>query len=301
MLKSLEAQGALEGTGFDEEGVAQVLKDAAAELAKAEGLTDADDVPEVGDPGAVVVGDLYQLGNHLLLCGDSTKTWDVDRVTADAPPDMMWTDPPYGVSYVGKTAAAMSIKNDGADGLEELLRGSFGQAFRVLRPGAFIYIAHPPGGLSTTFYREVVDAGFTFKAGLVWVKDSMVLGHSDFHFMHEPIIYALKPARSGRRGRGGTGWYGDDSQVSVFNIPRPKRSDDHPTMKPVELVEAMLKNSSLPGHIVFEPFSGSGTTLMACERMDRKCRAIEIDPVFVNRTIARWEKFTGQKAVKVMS
>ena len=109
---------------------------------------------------------------------------------------------------------------------------------------------------------------------------------------------APKPAESGRRGRGGKGWYGDNAQTSVFAFPRPKRSDDHPTMKPVELVEAMLRNSSAPGHVLLEPFSGSGTTLMACERLQRKCCAIELDPIYVQRTIARWEAYTQKKAVK---
>jgi DNA modification methylase len=127
----------------------------------------------------------------------------------------------------------------------------------------------------------------------------MVLGHSDYHYEHEPIIYAMKPAPKGRRGRGGTGWYGDNSQVSVFRVPKPRRSEDHPTMKPLALIEPMIHNSSAPGQLVFEPFNGSGSTLMACERLQRRCRAIELSPVYVNRTIARWEAFTQRKVKKL--
>lgn len=221
---------------------------------------------------------------------------DVDRVMAGEAADLVWTDPPYGVDYESK---AGKVHNDGAEGLPALLRGAFASCFRVMKPGAFAYIAHPPGANSLVFYDEVRAAQFVFKEGLVWVKDSLVLGHADYHYQHEPIIYAMKPAKAGRRGRGGEGWYGDNSQVSIFTIPKPKRSDEHPTMKPVELVEAMVRNSSAPGHLVFEPFNGSGTTLMACERLGRRCRAIELSPVYVARTVARWEAFTGKKAERV--
>jgi DNA modification methylase len=138
---------------------------------------------------------------------------------------------------------------------------------------------------------KVIDAiGWKIHEQLVWVKDSMVLGHSDYHLKHESILYGWTPG-DGRPGRGnheGSHWYGDNSQVSVFEIPRPKRSEEHPTMKPVELVEAQLQNSTRPGDLVYEPFSGSGTTLIACERLGRKCRAVEISPAYVAVAIQRW-------------
>lgn len=282
---------ALIGTGFDGDDVDKMINDAAR---AALGASDPDDIPEAGNLW-VKTGDLFSLGNHRLLCGDSTSGDDIDFVCADAAPDGVWTDPPYGVSYESK---AGKVHNDGADGLGALLDKVFAQVARKMKPGAFIYVAHPAGANSLVFY-ERFTKHFVFKQGLAWVKDSLVLGHADYHYMHEPIIYGMKAAESGRRGRGGKGWYGDNAQTSVFAFPKPKRSDDHPTMKPVELVEAMLRNSSAPGQVVLEPFSGSGTTLMACERLQRKCCAIELDPVYVQRTIARWEAFTQQKVVKL--
>jgi DNA modification methylase len=289
LLVSIASDGgpdALLGTGFDGDDVDRILN----ELAKpAEGLAEIDSLPD-GD--AVPTGAMYRLGDHTLLCADSTKDESVARVLLGGGIDLVWTDPPYGVSY---ESAAGKVNNDGKDQLAPLLAAAFAQCFRVLKPGGHIYAAHPAGGHAAIFIDAIRAAGFRIKQNLVWAKDSLVLGHSDYHFQHEPILYAMKPGE-GRIGRGGKGWYGDDSQVSVFSFPKPKRSDDHPTMKPVELVEAMLLNSTARGHTVFDPFSGSGTTLMACERLGRKARVIELDPVYVGRTIARWEAFTGRKS-----
>lgn len=284
---------ALIGTGYDGDDLDRLLNEA---LTPANGASDPNEVP---DPKKIWVkpGQMFQLGDHRIICGDSTDITVALRLLEGAKPQCCWTDPPYGVEYEGK---AGSIMNDGAEGLPKLLKGAFGTMFKVLEPGAFVYVAHPAGRLSLIFMNEVVAAGFDYRQGLVWAKDSLVLGRSDYHYEHEPIIYALKPANEGRRGRGGKGWYGDNSQVSVLKVPKPKRSDDHPTMKPIELVEMCLKNSTAPGHVVFEPFSGSGTTLLACERLQRRCYAIELDPRFVQVAIERWEKFTSKKAVEVV-
>ena len=314
LLQSLNEQAALDGTGFDSSSIDEVLRRASEAEEPAQGLTDPDEVPEA-DASGVALGDMFRLGDHVLLCGDSTKEADVDRVMAGEAADLVWTDPPYGVDMeavneglaktgrASKTRTTHGIENDLSEDLQPLLRGAFAACFRAMKPGGFIYVAHPSGDKSLVFYDEIRTAGFRFKCGLVWVKDSMVISRSDYHGRHEPIIYALKPGGEGRRGRFGnaSGWYGDDSQTSVFEVPRPKRSDEHPTMKPVELVEAMVRNSSAPGHLVFEPFNGSGTTLMACERLGRRCRAIELSPVYVARTVARWEAFTGKKAERVTS
>lgn len=293
VLADLARVDALEGTGYDREDVDKLINEANA---KRDGLTEPDDVPDVNDAGDVKAGDLFQLGDHLLLCGDSTKAEVVDRVIGADAGDLLLTDPPFGVSYESK---AGKVHNDGAEGLELLLTAFYAQAFRVLKPGAFSYVFHAPGENALTFGLTSRAAGFRFKQGLVWVKDSMVLGHSDYHLEHEPIMYSLKPAPRGRRGRGGSGWYGDNSQTSVLRVAKPKRSEEHPTMKPVELLERLLHNSSAPGQVIFEPFSGSGSTIIACERLQRRCRAIELSPVYVNRTIARWETFTGRKVVKL--
>ena len=156
--------------------------------------------------------------------------------------DCMWTDPPYGVNYTGKTKDALTIRNDGAIDLPELLAGAYAVATAALKPGAAVYIAHPPGALFMVFAEAFFGAGWKFHEGLVWAKNTMVLGHSDYHFKHEPVMFGYT-AGEGRRGRGGDGWYGDNSQTSVFEIDKPSRSEDHPTMKPVALITAMLGNS----------------------------------------------------------
>ena len=168
----------------------------------------------------------------------------------------------------------------------------------VLAQGAAIYVAHPAGALSVTFGNAFIQRGWRLHETLIWVKDSMVLGHSDYHLKHESIIFGYKPGE-GRYGRGGKGWYGRDDEVSVFEMPRPKSSEDHPTMKPVALVDQMVRNSCPQGGLVYEPFSGSGTTIIACERSGRRCHAMELDPIYCDVAVKRWERFTGQKARQV--
>lgn len=203
---------------------------------------------------------------------------------------MMFTDPPYGVEYVGKTKAAKTIQNDTAAGLGDLLDGAFARAMEVTIAGAAWYVAAPPGPLHWEFARRLLDLK-VFRQTLVWVKDSMVLGHSDYHYKHEPIFYGWKPGAGHREPP-------DRSQVSVWEISRPKRSEEHPTMKPVELVAKAIGNSSACGDIIFDPFLGSGTTLIAAEQLGRKCYGIEISPAYCDVIVQRWEYLTGKKAVK---
>jgi len=285
------APAEIEGSGFDQQDVDKFIN----EMNSAVGVDP--EIPEIHKTD-IVRGDMFQLGDHRILCGDSTNADNVARVVDGDDVVLVWTDPPYGVDYVGKTKDALKIKNDGAADLAPLLAGAFKSCFSVLRPGGHIYIAHPASEKSMTFVDAFRAAGFKFKQGLIWDKGSMVIGHSDYHYQHEPIIYGMKPGGEGRQGRRGAGWYGDNAQVSVLSVPRPQRSDEHPTMKPLELIEIGIKNSSAVGDVVFEPFSGSGSTLLACERLGRKCRAIEIDPRFVQVAVTRWEKMTGLKAVK---
>ena len=146
--------------------------------------------------------------------------------------------------------------------------------------------------------RAFLGAGWDLRQTLVWVKDAFVLGHSDYHYQHEPILYGYKPIPEGegRLGRGAARWYGDNAQASVLAVDRPKVNADHPTSKPVELIERCLHNSTRRGDVVFEPFAGSGSTLIACERLGRSCRAVEIDPRYVDVIVARWQAFTGNAA-----
>ena len=252
--------------------------------------TGGDDAPDVQAVVHSRQGEVYELGPHRLMCGDSAKAADVVRLMGGAKAAMMWTDPPYGVSYVGKTEAALTISNDGADGLDALLRAAFSAADAALADGAAIAIAHPAGALSVVFGVRFLAQGWRLHEGLVWVKDSMVLGHSDYHYRHEPILFGYK-AGGGRRGRGGDGWYGDNSQTSVFEIARPLRSEEHPTMKPIGLIDPMLRNSCPPGGAVFDPFLGSGTTLMAAAQTGRVCYGMEIDPAYCDVIRRRWTRY----------
>lgn len=227
----------------------------------------------------VEAGQLWNAGRHRILCGSSTDASAVATLMGGQPASWMWTDPPYGVSYVGKTKAALTIKNDGSTGLPALLAEAFSVANSVLAEGAPIYVAHPAGALSLEFGTAFVAAGWHFHETLIWVKDSMVLGHSDYHFKHEPFIYGWK-------GKNRT-WFGDRNKVSLLEFPKPPRSDMHPTMKPVGLVAACISNSAPAGSVGFEPFSGSGTTMVAAEQTGRRCYAMELDPKFVAVALER--------------
>jgi DNA modification methylase len=258
----------------------------------------ADDAPPLPERAISRPGDLWLMGGHRLLCGDATSREALSRATAGNKADAMWTDPPYGVDYVGKTAEALTIHGDSAEQVEAMLTGAFAACEPFLVACAPFYIAHPAGALSLAFGRVVERAGWRIHEGLVWSKDSMVLGHSDYHYQHEPIMYGFT-AGDGRPGRGrhqGTRWYGDNAQTTVFNIPRPKRSSEHPTMKPVELIQRCLGNSVPRGGAVLDPFVGSGSTLAAAELMDRRCFAIEIDPRYVDVAVLRWQDLTGKQA-----
>lgn len=224
-------------------------------------------------------GQIWQIGRQRLMCGDSTSRQDVEALLAGERAACMWTDPPYGVNYVGKTADALTIQNDGAGDLPGLLRASFACASRALMEGAAVYVAHPAGALSLEFIRAFIDAGWRLHQTLVWVKDTIVLGHSDYHYRHEPILFGYT-AGGGRRGRGAEGWYGDNAQSSVLEFDRPTRNAEHPTMKPPELVVYCLENSSRNGEAVYEPFAGSGSTLVACAQTGRRGFGVEIDPKY---------------------
>lgn len=282
-----------------------IARDNRVVLPQGAGLTEPDEAPPLPDVPVSKPGDLWLLGEHRLLCGDATKLENIERLMGEEKAAILWTDPPYGVSYEGKTRDALTIANDGAEGLSALLCATFAAVSGALEPGAPFYIAHPAGPKALTFWNVIDGLGWQIHQCLVWVKDSMVLGHSDYHYRHEPILYGWMPGpgRSGRGRHEGSRWYGDHSQTTVFEIPRPQASREHPTMKPVELVERCLRNSSQLGQIVLDPFLGSGSTLIAAERLGRRCYGMEIDPRYVDVAVRRWEENTGRKAecVKTVS
>ena len=297
--------------GADQEALASLLQDMVVpeevleELQReflrglrASGGADPEDVPERPESPTVKPGELWGLGPHRLLCGDARSPGDLGRVMGEDRGDVLWTDPPYGVAYTGKTKDALTIRNDHGAGLGPLLRESFAASDAVLRPGAALYVCHPAGPLLLTFVQAFCLLGWRLHQDLVWVKDRMVLSHADYQYRHEPILYGYKPGR-GRRGRGRGGWYGGNDEDSVFEVPRPAASPDHPTQKPVELVRRCLENSSRVGAVVLDPFAGSGSTLIACEELGRRARVVELDPSYCDVILTRWERFTGREAVRL--
>lgn len=286
----------LEGTGYSQEDLDELLAAGqATELPPA--LTDPDDVPHPPKAAVSASGDVWLLGPHRVLCGDSTDMAAVEAMLDGDRADCMWTDPPYGVDYVGKTKDALTIQNDGASGLPELLAGAFATATAALKPGSPFYIAHPAGALSLTFAEAILAAGWSLRQQLVWVKNSFALGHNDYHYRHEPIWMGYTDGGAGRRGRGGDAWHGDNSQDSVFEVDKPARNGDHPTMKPVELIVRMLGNSCPPRGLVYEPFGGSGSTLIAAHQTGRVARVVELDPRYVDVICRRYQQHTGTQPI----
>lgn len=281
----------------------QLGRDEGIETTRA-GLVDADDVPDLPDEPSIKTGELFALGDHRLLCGDSTDPADVRRVFGEAgEADLLWTDPPYGVAYQSKLSTEEAVaRHRRTDGLEvandaltaEATRALVTAALRAapLKAGGAFYVTSPSGDMETVFRLALEDAGLQLRQQLVWVKDMFVMGRQDYHWRHESVLYGW------RDGAAHT-FHGGRTQDTVWEIPRPRRSESHPTMKPVELVARALGFSSNPGGVVYEPFAGSGTTIIAAEQTGRRCVAIEIDPRYAQVAIERWETFTGQTAVKV--
>lgn len=253
-----------------------------------EGITDPDEVPEAPVEPTTQPGQIWKLGEHRLMCGDSTSQEDVLALFNGEKANAVITDPPYGVDYVGKTKDALLIENDGKDGLEDLLDSSLRNAFDICEEGGAWYVAAPPGPQFGDF-AKILGELEVWRQTIAWVKDSMVLGHSDYHYKHEAIFYGWKPGAAHKS-------VPDRKQTTVWEFDRPKRSAEHPTMKPVAIYVKMLENSTERRDVIFEPFCGSGTTLIASEQTGRKCRGMEISPAYCDVIIKRWEEFTGQEA-----
>lgn len=258
---------------------------------------------------AVKKGDLWRLGAHLLLCGDATEWADIKQVLFDGPAQMTFTDPPYNVAYnqdkspTGKPNQSKGeILNDDMTGeaFEAFLSSAVENILEQTNGGVYICM----GNSEFPRLRRVFEqAGGHWSSTIIWNKSSFVMGHQDYHRKHEPIFYGYKsvhePILYGWK-EGEEHYFTDDrTQCDVWDIAKPTANELHPTQKPVELATRAIGNSSRPGEVVLDPFGGSGTTLMACERMGRSCRMLELDPVYVSVIIQRWENATGQKAEKV--
>ena len=239
--------------------------------------------PELEEEEVSELGDVWCLGDHMLVHGDST--------TAEAYPDeadMVFTDPPYGVSYVGKTADALTIENDGSDGFESAVKPALLLAVQNTADGGGVYVCGPPGPDGVGFFSLLKDIG-VLRQILVWVKSVLVMGRSDYHYRHESISYGWRPGAAHR-------FYADRKQDTVWEFDKPKSSDIHPTMKPVPLVAKAILCSSQPGELVLDPFSGSGTTIIAAEKTERRAWGIEISGKYVDASIRRWQTHTNKKA-----
>ena len=258
-------------------------------------------------PWQVQPGDLWQLGSHRLLCGDCTRPDDIARLM---PPkekaDLLFTDPPYGVAYAGKSGLRQHLKRQpcgkpmsaplllgddlGTEGTRRLVAAALTQA--PLRPGAAFYLCTPSAQAQLAFFLALRDAGLTPRQSLVWVKHHFVLGRQDYQWRHESLLYGWKAGAA-------HSFYGGRAQDTVWEVPRPRPCAGHPTVKPVALVRRAIENSSRVGEIVYDGFGGSGSTLLACEETGRRCRMLEIEPRFCEVILNRWEEETRKRAHRV--
>jgi DNA modification methylase len=322
--------------GFDLTLTGFSLEDLDAMVGDLEPENDPDAAPDLPAEPVTNPGDVWVMGPHRLVCGDSTSVDNLDRLTQGALCDVCWTDPPYNVAYETK---AGKIANDDLDDKEfrDFLGAAMTAAYTQMKPGASIYVAHADTeGLN--FRAAYRAAGFKLSGCLVWAKDSLVLGRSDYQWKHEPILYGWKP---GSRHR----WYGGRKLTTIIDLdqdsspfkrrddgkfeirigdavmvidgaatvqelvpsvinepkPKPKRSEGHPTMKPVALIERMLRNSARPGDLVLDLFGGSGSTLIAAERLGMCARLSELDPGYCDVIVKRYEQYTGRKATLEVS
>ncbi|MCE5308176.1 MAG: site-specific DNA-methyltransferase [Acidobacteriales bacterium] len=284
-LESLQEEGFdLDIVGFTEDEIEELLRE--PDEAR-EGLTDDDAVPEEPERAVTMPGDVWVLGEHRLLCGDATQMGDVEKVLAGCLADMVFTDPPYNVDYQGKTAKKLKIGNDSLGGqFYEFLRESCANVLAVTK-GA-VYMCMSSSELHT-LYRAFTDAGGHWSTFVIWAKHHFTLGRSDYQRQYEPILYGW---------RNGTDhfWCGARDQGDIWFIKRPMANLEHPTMKPVELVERALRNSSKSRDTILDPFGGSGTTLIACEKAGRQARLIELEPRYCDVAVTRWQEWSGQAA-----
>ena len=282
-------------------------------------LVEEDNVPDLPERATrTITGQIWQLGQHRMMVGDSTNAQDFQQLMKDVIADCVFTDPPYNVAYTGGTAEELTINNDNMidEDFEQFLKTAYELMYDHTRAGGAIYVCHADSS-GEIFRRLFVDTGWLLKQCLIWVKDNFVLGRQDYHWQHEPILYGWKAGAA-------HSWYGkrirstileSDTDIrsmkkqemldllseilensTAIREPRPRRNAQHPTMKPLPLVARLIANSTQRGDIVLDPFGGSGSTLIACDQMQRICYTMENDPRYADVIIDRWEALTGMKA-----
>lgn len=275
-------------TGFSFDEVDEILKDITGSKEDDFDLDQALD--EIEEPVSKR-GDVWILGKNRLMCGDSTQKEDVMHLMNNQEADMILTDPPYNVDYEGKTSEALKIENDNMSETEfyNFLLDSFKNMFDSIKYGGSAYVFHADTeGLN--FRNAFKSCGFKLAQCLVWVKNTFVMGRQDYQWKHEPILYGWKP---------GAGHYFVDNrkQSTVLEFDKPSRNAEHPTMKPVDLLVYLIKNSSKENDLILDLFGGSGSTLIAAEQTQRRCYTMELDPKYCDVIIKRWENLTGEKAI----
>jgi DNA modification methylase len=258
-------------------------------ISKIEEVEGQDDAPEAPENPKTKIGDIYVLGDHLLMCGDSTKLDEVKKL-CDLSIDLFLTDPPYNVAYEGKTEDALTIQNDSMSDEDflEFLTSAFKCADAVMRKGACFYIWHASSEAFNFMY-SCHSVGWKVRQCIIWLKNTIVMGRQDYHWKHEPCLYGWKDGAAHT-------WANDRKQSTVLEFNKPTRNDIHPTMKPVDLFEYQIVNNTKKGNVVLDLFGGSGTTLIACEKQERVSRIMELDQKYCDVIVERWEKFTGKKA-----
>jgi DNA modification methylase len=284
-LTDLSVLGAdLAALGFTAQELAQALAPP-----RSTGLTHEDEIPELSENTVTMIGDIWCADAHRIACGDCTNAQAVSALLAGVAPNLMVTDPPYGVDYdpawrhrlgVNKSARRAKLRND--------TQADWEAAWALFR-GDIAYVWH--GALhATTVAESLRRQGFDIRAQIIWAKERLVLGRGDYHWQHEPAWYAVRTTGQ---------WTGDRKQTTLWQIPSGNQDCDtsHSTQKPVECMRRPLQNNSSPGEAVYDPFLGSGTTVIAAETVGRVCLAMELEPAFVDVAVRRWEAFTGKKAV----
>lgn len=275
-------------TGFDFDEVDEILKDVNGSK---EDDFDVDSAYEEIEEPITRPGDVWILGKHRLMCGDSAQKEDVMRLMNNQDADMLLTDPPYNVDYVGKTSEALKIKNDNMSDNQfyEFLKKVFENMYSVTKEGASIYVFHADTeGLN--FRKAFKDAGYKLAECLIWKKDCFVMGRQDYQWQHEPILYGWKEGAAHH-------FINDRTQSTILEFDRPRQSSLHPTMKPIDLVARLLKNSSKENDKILDLFGGSGSTIIAAEQLNRNCYTMELDPKYCDVIVKRWESLTNKEAI----
>ncbi len=278
----MDEVGELDFDGFDLDWGFKELEESAV-------VEDEAPEPDMENPPISKLGDVWLLGNHRIMCGDSTNEDDVAKLMNGESADLLVTDPPYNVDYEGGTG--MKIQNDSMsdEKFRSFLKDAFTNAINSMKAGAAFYIWHADSE-GFNFRTACKEVGLQIRQCLIWQKNSMVMGRQDYQWKHEPCLYGWKEGA-------GHKWNADRRQTTILEFDRPTKSDLHPTMKPVNLISYQVRNSSEQGDLVLDLFGGSGSTLMACEQLGRTCYTMEYDPRYADVIVKRWENFTHKKAV----